>query len=111
MREAFELSYACAMMFVKARVQLIAMDELAFKHPVPIGSILEYSAQVTFTETTSEGQLVHIEVRSGGLLFRSLRMSLIPRPLRGRRPTHSITLLSILTTFSNKSSHSRTRMQ
>ena len=63
MREAFELSYACAMMFAKTRVQLIAMDELAFKHPVPIGSILEYSAQVTFTETTGEGQVIHVEVR------------------------------------------------
>ena len=69
MREAFELSYACAMMFAKARVQLIAMDELAFKHPVPIGSILEYSAQVTFTETTPDRQLVHVEVQLYGLFL------------------------------------------
>lgn len=111
MREAFELSYACAMMFAKARIQLIAMDELAFKHPVPIGSILEYTAQVTFTEITPEGQLVHIEVHYGGLFFRSLLMSLIPRLRQERQPTHSTIHLPTLTTSSNKSFHSHTQMQ
>lgn len=64
MREAFELSYSCAMLFSRSRVQLLAMDELAFKHPVPIGSILEYSAQVSYSEEVARGQLLHVEVKA-----------------------------------------------
>ena len=111
MREAFELSYACAMMFAKTRVQLIAMDELAFKHPVPIGSILEYSAQVTFTETTGEGQVIHVEVGRVEAICRSLRMSWIPRRDQERRQTRFITHLSTPVTPSSKSFHNHMLMR
>lgn len=67
MREAYELAYACAMLFCRQRVQLLGMDDLAFKHPVPIGSILEYTAQVVYTQNQQSNgahhkQLIHIEV-------------------------------------------------
>ena len=61
MREAFELSYACAKLLAKSRVRLVSMDELAFKHPVPIGSILEYSSTITYTETSTNSR-IHVEV-------------------------------------------------
>lgn len=62
MREAYELSYACAMIFCKQRVHLLGMDELAFRHPVPVGSILEYHAEVVYTCDHNSDQLLHIEV-------------------------------------------------
>lgn len=66
MREAFELSYACALLHCKSeKLYLFAMDEFAFKHPVPIGSVLEYTSFVTYTERYEEdGLLVHVELNA-----------------------------------------------
>jgi acyl-coenzyme A thioesterase 9 len=59
MREAFELGYTCAQMFARAgELQFLAVDELAFKHPVPIGALLQLSAHVVYTQ---EEQLSSLE--------------------------------------------------
>ncbi|KAI3639094.1 hypothetical protein MIR68_002624 [Amoeboaphelidium protococcarum] len=50
MREAFELAYATATLYIKARPLTVAMDEIAFKKPVPIGSILKFSSEVVYAE-------------------------------------------------------------
>jgi acyl-coenzyme A thioesterase 9 len=46
MREAFELAYAVGMLYLKGRPYTIALDDIVFRKPVPIGSILELSSQV-----------------------------------------------------------------
>jgi acyl-coenzyme A thioesterase 9 len=39
-------------------LDFLAVDELAFKHPVPIGAVLQLNAQVVY----STGDLIHVEV-------------------------------------------------
>lgn len=68
MREAFELGFTCGQLFSHSRLHFLAVDELAFKHPVPIGAVLQLTAQVVYTEEEFENdnsvisQLVHVEV-------------------------------------------------
>ncbi|RKP21406.1 Thioesterase/thiol ester dehydrase-isomerase, partial [Rozella allomycis CSF55] len=50
MREAFELAFANASLFIKSKAYFVALDELSFKKPVPIGSILTFTAQVVYSE-------------------------------------------------------------
>lgn len=70
MREALELGFTCGMLFSKSQLHFLAVDELAFKHPVPIGAVLQLAAQVVYTQEESSGasgasdasQLIHVEV-------------------------------------------------
>lgn len=62
MREAFELAYATATLYCRGRPIFRAIDELAFVHPVPIGSILELMAVIAYTEPSVDGLLMHIQV-------------------------------------------------
>lgn len=66
MREAYDLSFATAITFFqrKESVQLVGMDDLAFKHPVPIGSILEFTSEVVFTSSHAAFDLAHVEVHT-----------------------------------------------
>lgn len=50
MREAFELGYAVAMLYIKGRPWTVALDDIAFRKPVPIGSILHLTSQVEYAE-------------------------------------------------------------
>ncbi|KAJ3217906.1 Acyl-coenzyme A thioesterase 9, mitochondrial [Dinochytrium kinnereticum] len=49
MRLAYELSYSTAIIFSKSRVYFVALDDITFKLPVPIGSLLSLSAQVVYS--------------------------------------------------------------
>lgn len=64
MREALELGFTCGMLFSQSQLHFLAVDELAFKHPVPIGAVLQLSAQVVYTqeEASEASQLIHVEV-------------------------------------------------
>lgn len=63
MREAFELGFTCGQLFSQSRLHFLAVDELAFKHPVPIGAVLQLTAQVVYTQEEPEGsQLIHMAV-------------------------------------------------
>lgn len=69
MREAFELGFTCGQLFSRSRLHFLAVDELAFKHPVPIGAVLQSTAQVVYTEEERDAtnnsvvsQLIHVEV-------------------------------------------------
>lgn len=46
MREAFELAYTNARLYLKARPFTLSSDDITFRRPVPIGSILFLSSQV-----------------------------------------------------------------
>jgi acyl-coenzyme A thioesterase 9 len=50
MKEAFEIAYTNAMLFTKGRPYTVALDEIAFKKPVPIGSVLLLTSQVVYAE-------------------------------------------------------------
>jgi acyl-coenzyme A thioesterase 9 len=79
MREALELGFTCAQLFSRSSLHLLAVDESAFKHPVPIGAVLQLTAQVVYTEEeilpTSESdsnqktQLINVEVVADVLNF------------------------------------------
>ena len=71
MREALELGYTCGQLFSHSKLNFLAVDDLAFKHPVPIGAVLQLTAHVVYTEdepesetntTTLKSQLIHVEV-------------------------------------------------
>jgi acyl-coenzyme A thioesterase 9 len=70
MREAFELGFTCGQLFCRSRLHFLAVDELAFKHPVPIGAVLQLTAHVVYTQLEflpdapehPASQLIHIEV-------------------------------------------------
>jgi acyl-coenzyme A thioesterase 9 len=63
MREAFELGFTCAQLFSHSQLHFLAVDELAFKHPVPIGAVLQLTSQVVYTQDElPASQLVHVEV-------------------------------------------------
>lgn len=68
MREALELGFTCGQLFSRAQLNFLAVDELAFKHPVPIGAVLQLTAQVVYSEEEGDGtgsvksQLIHVEV-------------------------------------------------
>ncbi|KAJ1971189.1 hypothetical protein H4R35_005412 [Dimargaris xerosporica] len=49
MRLALELAYANGHLFCKGPPHLIAIDDITFKKPVPIGSLLNLSSQVTYS--------------------------------------------------------------
>lgn len=50
MREAFELAYATAAIYLDARPLTLSSDDMAFRRPVPIGSMLFLNAQVVYAE-------------------------------------------------------------
>lgn len=58
MREAFELGFTCGQLFSRSHLHFLSVDELAFKHPVPIGAVLQLNAQVVYTHD----DLIHVEV-------------------------------------------------
>jgi acyl-coenzyme A thioesterase 9 len=53
MREAYEIAFSCASMFIQDRPVFVSMDEISFKKPVKIGSILQFTAKVVYSSSTS----------------------------------------------------------
>ncbi|KAJ3800132.1 Thioesterase/thiol ester dehydrase-isomerase [Lentinula aff. detonsa] len=73
MRLAYELGFSNASMFCRGRVRFLALDEISFKLPVPIGSILRLNSVVLYDDFIKERegngednvyQLVHVGVRA-----------------------------------------------
>ena len=63
MRLAFELAYSTAMMYTRSpRVSLVAMDDVLFRRPVPIGSLLSLTAQVVYS--SPEDDAFQLRVRA-----------------------------------------------
>lgn len=50
MRSAYELAFCNASTFLHARPVLLALDEITFRKPVPIGSQLHLASQVVYAE-------------------------------------------------------------
>ncbi|ORY49769.1 Thioesterase/thiol ester dehydrase-isomerase [Rhizoclosmatium globosum] len=56
MRLAFELGYLAGAMFSKRPLQFVALDDIAFKRQVEVGSVLDLIANVVYS--TEEGKMV-----------------------------------------------------
>ncbi|KAJ3045266.1 Acyl-coenzyme A thioesterase 9, mitochondrial [Rhizophlyctis rosea] len=55
MRLAFELAYSTAMVYTKSpKVLLAAMDDVMFRRPVPIGSLLSLTANVVYASPSEK---------------------------------------------------------
>lgn len=49
MRSAYELGYSNAVVFTRGILRFLSLDEITFKHPVPIGSILRLKSRTAHT--------------------------------------------------------------
>ncbi|KAI8646382.1 HotDog domain-containing protein [Parasitella parasitica] len=50
MRRAYELAHATGSVYAKCPVKLLSLDEIIFKKPVPVGSLLNLSSQVIYAQ-------------------------------------------------------------
>jgi len=50
MRLAYELAFCNASVFIKYRPLFLALDEISFRKPVPIGTFLALDSQIVFAE-------------------------------------------------------------
>ncbi|KAG0376285.1 hypothetical protein BGX24_007983 [Mortierella sp. AD032] len=50
MRLAYELAFCNASVFIKYRPTFLALDEISFRKPVPIGTFLQLDSQIVFAE-------------------------------------------------------------
>lgn len=50
MKSAYELAHATGTMFTKSPVSLVSSDEIVFKKPVPVGSLLNLSSKVIHSQ-------------------------------------------------------------
>lgn len=62
MRKAYELGWANAALYCKARPVLKVVDDIVFRKPVEIGSLLFFSSQIVYTEGPLLQVKVHAEV-------------------------------------------------
>jgi len=54
MRLAYELGFSNASMFCRGRIRFLSLDEISFKLPVPIGSILRLTSLVLYDDFVKE---------------------------------------------------------
>ncbi|ELT98028.1 hypothetical protein CAPTEDRAFT_123067 [Capitella teleta] len=62
MRQAFEIAWANACVYCKGRPSIVAVDDIIFKKPVEIGSLLYLSSQIVYTNGDHMLVKVHAEV-------------------------------------------------
>ncbi|KAK3896234.1 hypothetical protein Pcinc_000089 [Petrolisthes cinctipes] len=60
MRQAYELGWACAYTYSKQRPRVLHIDDILFRSPVEIGSLLYLNSQVVYTE----GQHMQISTKA-----------------------------------------------
>ncbi|GAA6030042.1 hypothetical protein JCM8097_009228 [Rhodosporidiobolus ruineniae] len=64
MRLAYENAYSTACLFARSAVTFIALDELQFRQPVEIGSLLLLDSKVTFSPMQGEHRSFHVSVEA-----------------------------------------------
>lgn len=62
MRKAFEIGWVNACMYSKSQVEIDVVDDITFRRPVTIGSLLFLSSQVVYTHSNQILVKVHAEV-------------------------------------------------
>ncbi|KAG8848843.1 hypothetical protein FRB91_010438 [Serendipita sp. 411] len=63
MRLAYELGYSNASIFTRVPLRFLSLDEITFKHPVPIGSVLRLKSRIGHTIPTGTSS-VHVAVEA-----------------------------------------------
>lgn len=63
MRLAYELGYSNASVFTRGVLRFLSLDEITFKHPVPIGSVLRLKSRIAHTIPTASSS-VHVIVEA-----------------------------------------------
>jgi acyl-CoA hydrolase len=58
MRLAYELGYSNASVFTRGVLRFLSLDEITFKHPVPIGSVLRLKSRIAHTIPTVPSSVV-----------------------------------------------------
>jgi acyl-coenzyme A thioesterase 9 len=58
MRLAYELGYSNATIFTRGVLRFLSLDEITFKHPVPIGSVLRLRSRIAHTVPTAPSSVV-----------------------------------------------------
>lgn len=61
MRLAYELGYSNAAIFTRGVLRFMSLDEITFKHPVPIGSVLRLRSRIVHTVSNAPSS-VHVVV-------------------------------------------------
>jgi acyl-coenzyme A thioesterase 9 len=46
---AYELGYSNAAVFTRGPLRFLSLDEITFKHPVPIGSVVRLKSRIAHT--------------------------------------------------------------
>ncbi|KAG9096285.1 hypothetical protein FS749_008780 [Ceratobasidium sp. UAMH 11750] len=65
MRLAYEIGYTNAYLFTRAPLRFLSLDGIAFKKPVPIGSILRLTSIMTHTASCDEfAAVAHVRVQA-----------------------------------------------
>jgi len=60
---AYELGYSNASVFTRGVLRFLSLDEITFKHPVPIGSVLRLKSRIAYTIPTIPSS-VHVAVEA-----------------------------------------------
>ncbi|KAG8835529.1 hypothetical protein FRC17_002758 [Serendipita sp. 399] len=63
MRLAYELGYSNASVFTRIPLRFLSLDEITFKHPVPIGSVLRLKSRIAHVIPTGTSS-VHVAVEA-----------------------------------------------
>jgi acyl-coenzyme A thioesterase 9 len=50
MRLAFELAYSTGYIFTRSRISFVAVDDIIFRQPVSIGSLLSLTSQIVYSK-------------------------------------------------------------
>lgn len=61
MRQAYELAWVNACLYCKTTPQISVVDDISFKKPVLIGSLLFLTSQIVYTESNQMQVRVHAE--------------------------------------------------
>ncbi|GAA6000670.1 hypothetical protein JCM10207_004602 [Rhodosporidiobolus poonsookiae] len=64
MRLAYETAYATACLFARAPVTFVSLDELQFRQPVELGSLLLLDSKVTYSPLEGKHKTFHISVEA-----------------------------------------------
>ncbi|KAI9101336.1 HotDog domain-containing protein [Phlyctochytrium arcticum] len=62
-RLAYELAYSTGLIFCKSRVNFVALDDIVFKKPVHVGSLLSLTSQVVYS-AGSPSKSIQVKVRA-----------------------------------------------
>ena len=93
MRMAYELAHLTGLSFCQGPIQFLAMDDVAFKRPVPVGAVLALVSQVIYTSNHTFQVKVNADVlniskntRERTNIFHFTFFSTMPEPIENVVP-------------------------